>query len=351
MTGRRTKTLSGTIAASWTRRAARYAVSRGLDAEAMLGAVGLRSEMLEHPEARIAFREHVELLQAIEESLADTGVGIDIGATGRPEDFGAMGLLAETSATLRDALDMVQRFNPLANQASLATYWVEGERVYISDAHLPDGRPTPRVAAEATMTFYARTIVLTTGVLHPFFEICWAHARHPGWTTERAALFAGARVRFSAPRNALVAPAQLLDAPLHSARPALVPHLRSLAQRLLETVGDGADDLQKTAACLRASVQRQEPLCVDGAARALGCSTRTLQRRLGLAKITFRQLVDEVLRERAEELIVRGSLKLSEVADLLGYSDVRALRRACQRWFGAPPAELRAQGSRARAKV
>ncbi len=345
------KDLSGTIAASWTHRAVQYATRRGLDAEALLRAVGVRSVSLDHPEARITFQQHVDFLEEISRRLFDTGVGIDIGATGKPEDFGATGLLAETSATLRDALDMIQKFNPLANQASLASYWIEGERVYISDAHLPDGRPAPRIAAEATMTFYARTIMATTGIAHPFFEIWWAHARHSGWTKERAALFSGAPVRFSAPKNALVAPVGLLDAPLHSAQPVLVPHLKTLAQRLLEGVGDEGNDLQRIAACLRATIQRKEPLSVEETARALGCSSRTLQRRLGQANVSFRQLVDEVLREQAEELIVHGSLKLSEVASRLGYADVRSFRRACQRWFGAPPAELRAQGIRVRTEI
>jgi AraC-like DNA-binding protein len=313
----------------------------------MLARVGIGSGDLDRSEARIAFREHVALLEEIARALSDTGVGIDIGASGKPEDFGAMGLLAATSATLRDALDVVQKFNPLANQASLASYWTEGERVYISDAHFPDGRPTPRVAAEATMAFYARTIVSTTGVLHPFFEICWAHDRHPGWTPARAACFNGARVRFSAPKNALVAPVELLETPLHSAQPTLVPHLKTLAELLLQKVGKGSDDLQWIATCVRASLQRREPLSVEAIARSLGCSPRTLQRRLGLAKVTFRQVANDVLREQAEELIVRGSLQFSEVAEQLGYADLRSLRRACQRWFGVAPTELRAQGLRA----
>jgi AraC-like DNA-binding protein len=347
VTGRPSKQLSGTIAASWTRRAVDYAKRRSLDAQELLLSVGLANEALQKAEARIAFQQHVDLLEAIADRLGDTGIGLDIGATGKPEDFGAMGVLAETSATLRDALDAVQRFNPLANQASLASYWIEGERAFISDAHLPDGRPAPRVSAEATMAFYARTIIATTGVAHPFFEVWLTHARHPGWTLERTAYFAGARLRFSAPKNALVVPAQLLDVPLHSAQPAVVPHLESLAERLLAQVGPGNDDLQIIQACLRATVQRKDPVSVEGTARALGCSPRTLQRRLGQAAVTFRQLVDGVLREQAEDLIVHGSLKLSEVAFQLGYADARSFRRACQRWFGAPPAELRAQGVRA----
>jgi|GEM_PF-1456642 len=346
MTGRPTKELNGTIAASWSRRAVDYAERQNLHIGELLRAVGLAQEALQKPEARIAFQQHVDLLEAIADRLGDAGIGLDIGATGKPEDFGAMGLLAETSATLRDALDAVQRFNPLANQASLASYWIEDGRVYISDAHLPDGRPTPRLAAEATMTFYARTILATTGVAHPFFEVWWAHARHPGWTPERASYFAGARPRFSAPKNALVAPAELLDSPLHSAQPALVPHLETLAERLLAQVGPGNGELEIIEACLRATMHRREPLSVEGTARALGCSPRTLQRRLGHSAVTFRQLVDGVLREQAEELIVHGSLKLSEVALQLGYADARSFRRACRRWFGAGPAEVRAQGVR-----
>lgn len=188
MQGRDRRELGGTITASWTLRAVDYCRRRGLDAEALLASLSLSSEALSLPQARITFQQHVDFLEEIARRLADPGVGVDIGSTGKPEDFGAMGLLAETSASLRDALDMVQKFNPLANQASSPCYWTEGERVYISDAHLPDGRPAPRVAAEATMSFYARTIIATTGWAHQWRpRTSQAPALHPPSPRQRSA--------------------------------------------------------------------------------------------------------------------------------------------------------------------
>lgn len=332
--------LEGTILASWTRRAIAYADHRGLDGDELLHTVGLERAALQGPESRIAFQQHVLVLERLARALDDPGVGIDIGLTGRPEDFGALGVLAETSPTLRDALDVVRDYNPVANQASVATYWIDGEMAYISDAHLPDGRPTPPLAAEATMAFYAACIALSTGAPAPVQELHLAHGNHGAWTTERAKVFGGVP-RFGSPKNALVVPAALLDASLLGSRSSLVPHLRSHAGRLRAALDETQSELHSISAVLREQIHRSEVISLQGLSRALGCSERTLQRRLTGAGVTFRILVDDIRRMWAEELLLAGEGKMDEIARLVGFADERAFRRACVRWFGMPPASVR----------
>jgi ParB-like chromosome segregation protein Spo0J len=47
--------------------------------------------------------------------------------------------------------------------------------------------------------------------------------------------------------------------------------------------------------------------------------------------MTWRDLVDDVRRERAEALLARG-LTRTEIARRLGFGDARALRAALRRW-------------------
>ena len=72
-------------------------------------------------------------------------------------------------------------------------------------------------------------------------------------------------------------------------------------------------------------------LLLSVAARRMSVSPRTLQRLLEREGTTWRAEVDAVRRARAARL-QRGGLSKSQVARRLGYSDVRALRRAAQRW-------------------
>ncbi|MFI1646737.1 helix-turn-helix domain-containing protein [Streptomyces avidinii] len=70
-------------------------------------------------------------------------------------------------------------------------------------------------------------------------------------------------------------------------------------------------------------------------------SPRTLQRRLGEHGTTWREEVEAVRQEHTLELLRATDLPLRSVAARVGFSDVRALRRAVRRWEGLPPRDVR----------
>jgi AraC-like DNA-binding protein len=79
----------------------------------------------------------------------------------------------------------------------------------------------------------------------------------------------------------------------------------------------------------------------DDVARALQTSTRSLRRGLQQMGTSFQTLLDETRRARAEEWIRSTDMKLQQIAEQLGFSDVRSFRRAFKRWTGRSPNALR----------
>src|SRR5258708_7866828 len=59
---------------------------------------------------------------------------------------------------------------------------------------------------------------------------------------------------------------------------------------------------------------------IEGIARALATSTRSLQRRLSTAGVTYQELLDQTRREAANTYLRVATLSIGEVAYLLGYS-------------------------------
>jgi AraC-like DNA-binding protein len=78
-------------------------------------------------------------------------------------------------------------------------------------------------------------------------------------------------------------------------------------------------------------------------AREIGMSTRTLQRRLTDARLTFHQLVEDSRRELAPHYLKHSPVELNEIAFLLGYDHANTFFRAFQGWEGATPGEWRAR--------
>ena len=72
----------------------------------------------------------------------------------------------------------------------------------------------------------------------------------------------------------------------------------------------------------------------NGVASALNMSTRTMVRRLASEGTTLRNLRDEILKNRAQVLIMTTKLSREEIASQLGYCDSASLSRSCRRWFG-----------------
>jgi AraC-like DNA-binding protein len=80
---------------------------------------------------------------------------------------------------------------------------------------------------------------------------------------------------------------------------------------------------------------------IDGVARMVGISRRTLQRWLDAQGVTYRALLDRVRLERARALVLETEAPLSEIAMVTGYSDHAHFTRAFGRHFGRSPSAER----------
>ncbi len=57
-------------------------------------------------------------------------------------------------------------------------------------------------------------------------------------------------------------------------------------------------------------------------AKGMGMTVRTLRRRLAEKELSFRQLLDECRRARAENLLLDGRLSIADISLSLGYSEI-----------------------------
>lgn len=83
---------------------------------------------------------------------------------------------------------------------------------------------------------------------------------------------------------------------------------------------------------------------IDGAARAMGTSIRTLQRELNREGTDFRSLAGAARLQRATELLRGGSGSIARVSAELGYSSPANFARAFRKATGRAPRDLRSRG-------
>lgn len=309
----------------------------GADPARLLRAAGLRMHDIGRNEAFISY---LGVIAAVESAAVATGTadfgrrlasrqGIDI--------LGPVGSAAKTSATVADAIAIFD--------------------TYIS-AYSPAIRTTLTGLPGSTRLVFEFRIVLDRAVAHP-------------QVTELSLALVLRVCRFLVGRDYAPVKVHLPHAPL-SPRADYVnyfgctPHFNDrLAGFTIEAATLKRplqrDDVTHQALLdyLRTVVTSQEP-GLSGAVRDLvhqllptGAVTleviaaqfslhpKTLQRRLASEGQTYVALVDGVRRQSAERYLGETELSLTHLARELGYSEQSVLTRACHRWFGDSPANVR----------
>ncbi|MFD1695119.1 helix-turn-helix transcriptional regulator [Roseibium aestuarii] len=149
-------------------------------------------------------------------------------------------------------------------------------------------------------------------------------------------------VTFEAPENRIRVPYALAEQPNPHADRNLLRLIEIAANRLMQDINAPSDPVAQIAATI-ASGMEQGDLTIDTVASSLGLSPRTLQRLLGQAGTSFREVLEDVRRTTAESYLLDTRRPIKEIAYLLGFSNLSTFSRAVKNWFGVAPRELRRQ--------
>ena len=150
----------------------------------------------------------------------------------------------------------------------------------------------------------------------------------------------GCDVRVNASWAGLAVPREVWDLPLRRRDPIL----RAMLERQADAITPHMPPLNGLALDVRrvlmSRLARGES-DIELVARDLAMSSRTLQRRLAAAGLSYHELLDRARRETAEKCIADSSLSIGEIAYLTGYSEPAAFHRAFRRWTGVTPQGFR----------
>ena len=80
---------------------------------------------------------------------------------------------------------------------------------------------------------------------------------------------------------------------------------------------------------------------IEEAASALNMTPRHLQRKLLQEQTSFRDLARATRKEIAFQLMQNPAIKISDISDILGYSDLTAFRKAFKSWTNSTPGAIR----------
>jgi AraC-like DNA-binding protein len=273
---------------------------------------------------------------AVGDVSSDPAIGLLLGSETRVERFDPVSIATLSASSFRDACERASRYKQLTCPEEIRIV-PRGEDRAIQFTWTRAEQAEPAVLVDLCFAWILTIGRRGTGLqLAPRVVELTRAARH------RAIYEAhfGCRVKFRAPRNALVFSAADLERPFLTHNADLLAMLGPQLDAQLENrrADDRAQD-QVTTVIKRLLAGRRPDL--GEVARELGVSTRTLQRRLGSAGVTFQHLLEEARRELARHYLLHSTLDLSQTAYLLGYEDANSFFRAFQQWEGSSPGRWR----------
>jgi AraC-like DNA-binding protein len=329
-----------TIDAIWAKRVSEALKAAGLPADNIIKRAGIKPYLLNREAARVPFRQHAKLLHLAAQVTGKESFGLDLAAKGTdPRDNGLLVYAALSSKSFGEALKVVQRYLHVLNEAADVDVKVSSVAATLG-VHLFDfGVLEPGQAVEFGMANLVRSLRFLTGVQLRPVEVTFIHPRkHELAKFER---FFGCPVRFGTRQNTVVFSRRQLALPIATADPRLLGILTSYGDEILAARVDKSPDLRRQVEKIVMKRLSRGEAETQTVAHELGMSGRTLARRLSELGATFAQILDDLRHVLAVTYLREGSLAPSQVAFLLGYSELSGFIHAFKRWTGTTPGEWR----------
>lgn len=310
--------------------------AEGLPHEALLAGSGIRAADLRRADTRIA--THQEMQVCANAVALQRDIGLIVGRRMHVSSYGMLGYALLTSATFGDALRLALRYPALLGTLFELSLEEDGERVWFSAG---DYRESPALTAFNVELCLGSLKVICDDLLGHPLPLLGARFEHdaPDYQARYVESF-DCPLQFQATANAfafdkrwLAQPLPLADTVTHQA---MVERCR---KQNTEFTGREAW-LGRIRQLLAAQLHAAPGL--DGLARQMNCSARTLRRHLHDLGCSYQELLDELRFERAKQLLADGLWPIHRIAETLGFSETASFRHAFVRWSGVAPSQFRA---------
>ncbi|RMT95884.1 AraC family transcriptional regulator [Pseudomonas thivervalensis] len=313
---------------------------RGLSAEAVLHDCHLQVEHLHSPSTRLTREQELKVFENLLVLSGDATLGLEIGKRLHVSCFGLPGYTMLVSATIKDAIQCLSAFPLLMGLYYSITIRDEGDRTAIVFDDFNYAKLLEPMCADMMLALIMSIIEDLTGRPIQPLRVTLQYAR-PSHHESCTELF-GREVQYGAPENAIYFPSDLLLAPAALANAVSgEEHYQQCLDMERDLITKSSKDLvSKINELLSRNLSEFDTL--GRVAEHLCLTERTLRRRLKSIDVSFQQLLSGARQKRAEDLLLKG-MKIAEIAELLGYSDIASFRHAFRRWTGVSPSQYRHQ--------
>lgn len=317
-------------------------------ASALLADTGLTLEsVLRAPTMTVA--QQLQVIRNVKATAVRDDWALDFGRQISISGQGSLGFAALSAPTLGEGFEVLARYARIRAPNFNFRTRHSGDRLLleVSTELWPQEDLVPW-SIEVVLQVIAAYVEAVLG--HRSSECLIMLASPPPSHAAAYADYFSARCEFNAPANAFALPAAfaVLPCPLHDEKTYRASLIR--CREALDALLSPGDVVIRVQNLLSSHFDRLGSDARDGAsalprlediASTLCVSPRTLIRQLAAHGTSYRKLLEQEQREVARKLLDQARHSVSEIAVMLGYSDVTNFDRAFRRMFGVSPVQYR----------
>lgn len=314
------------------------AATHDVAGEDLLDAAGVPVALLDDPGARLTAWQAGALLHLAVEMTGEPAFGYELGLHSSPTSHGIMGYGLISSATVRQAIALGERYMPGRLPMVSMALAVDGDRGVIEvEVTAPVGR-----VRQCLLDLFLVGVSRMAPVVNERRRLqeleLWFEGPEPSYYARFADRLPA--TRFAMGVNQVRFPASDLDLPVATANRVTATMVEEQCRLELEQLGLGHDLVAQVRAALRDS--RDDLPDLETVADRLHLSGRTFKRKLREHGTSFRELVEATRRAEAMRLLNTTQLSVAQIASRLGYADASSFTRAFHKWTATTPGAFRA---------
>ncbi|SAL03146.1 AraC family transcriptional regulator [Caballeronia calidae] len=306
----------------------RVAAEYGLDAHALVEEVGLPYRCLVDPDLALSAVATSTLLETAALRAHEPAFGLRLAASRRLSNLGPLGLLLRDQPTLRHALETLVTHIHTHNAAMTVSLLQTGPWVSIREETLLKKGVPSRQATELAMATTFRLLRIFLGENWLPHSVTFRHVAPPDGAWHRRIF--GCPVRFGQEFNEIVCSARDLEAP----NPGADPVMARYSQRLLEADQNNKSGMVERVRHLMVLLLPRGHCRIEVVAQHLGVDRRTVANHLAKEGTSYSVLLNQMRLELLENYLHDGSRQFSDIATLLGFSELSAFCRWHRAQFG-----------------
>ena len=313
----------------------------GGDIDRVFGEAGVDPHCIGNPTVGMSLNSFCGLFECASRNTQNDNFGLWFGNQFRPQDLGLWGYAAISSPTLGNALDNLIDLFRYHQQCSMMRLSVGRDGQYhleyqVRDPHILERRQD----AELSLGMFLNIMRECLGKDWQPKEVYFEHPK-PENSSEHEKAF-NAPVFFYQNVNAIVFDAEILERRMPNSDLRLMSIMRTCLESLHTNRPFTQNLTDRIRSIIRIKLADGYP-SLELVAEKMYMSTSAIQRNLAWEGLSYTDLVEETRRNLAEMYFKQRNLSLSEIAYLLGYSELSAFSRAFRRWTGCSPREFRAK--------